>query len=94
MFAIWFLGLLSVLVYRAVYAGMRYEILCDKPSDYELRYTGKKPEDLEINGGKVFEYIFISGAIALFWMLVLPVYGLFRLGRKIGKKKSEHPKES
>ena len=92
--AIWFLGFLGVLVWQAINAGIHPELVSKPPSDYDVRYRGKKEGELEVNFDKTAGYVFLSLGIAVAWMLVLPAYGLYRLGRKIRKKKSEHPKET
>lgn len=92
--AVLLLGFLSVLTWRAIYAGMHPELICRPPSEYDVRFRGKKADELEVNLDMVFGYIFTTLMIAIGWVFVLPAYGLYRLGRKIGKKKSEHPKET
>ena len=91
---IWLLGFLGVLVWQAINAGMHPELVSKPPPDYDVRYNGKKADELEVNFDKTAGYVFLTLVIAVAWMLVLPVYGLYRLGRKIRKKKSEHSKET
>lgn len=80
MFMIWFLGFVSVIVARIIYAGMKWE-----EKFYSLDRYGRKKEP-ELDYDKLMPYGFTTFAIALFWLFVVPAYGLFLLGRKIGRK--------
>jgi hypothetical protein len=46
---------------------------------------GRKPYT-EINKDKVLGYIVATIIFALFWMLAIPVYGIFLLGKKFRKE--------
>ena len=80
MFTIWFLGFVSVIAGRIIYAGMKWE-----EKFYTLDPYGRK-KSAELDYDKVMPYGFVTLPIALFWPFVVPAYGLFLFGRKLGKK--------
>jgi hypothetical protein len=78
---LWFLGFLGIIGYRIFNAGMNTKALF-----YVTREPyGRKPYT-EIEGDKVLAYVAWTCAAALFWMLAIPVYGLFLLGKKFRKE--------
>ena len=77
---IWFLGFIGIIVYRCFDAGRYAQKLFYTRSSY-------RNSELEFSVDRVMGYAFFSVLIAIFWLIILPVYGIYRLGQKFGEKK-------
>ena len=67
-------GLITILLGRTFYAGVRYKTLF-------YREPGWKLDDDKVAG-----YILKTLAVALTWPISLPLIGIFVLGQKFGRK--------
>jgi hypothetical protein len=67
-------GLITILLGRTFYAGMRYKTLF-------YREPGWKLDDDKVAG-----YILKTLAVALTWPISLPLIGIFVIGQKFGRK--------
>jgi hypothetical protein len=78
---IWTIGFIGIIGYRIFNAGMNTKALF-----YVTREPYGRKSYTVMEGEKVFAYIAWTCAAALFWMLAIPVYGLFLLGKKYSKE--------
>jgi len=77
----WFIGLVTLLLGRTFYAGMRYKTLFYHPKRYNE--TIRQVDDDLVAG-----YILRTIAVALTWPISLPLIGIFVLGQKFNKKEA------
>lgn len=76
------LGLITILLGRTFYAGLRYKTLFYRdPARYGE--TGRQLDDDKIAG-----YILRTGVVVLTWPISLPLIGIFVLGQKFNKKEA------
>jgi len=68
------LVLITILLGRTFYAGVRYKTLF-------YREPGRKLDDDKVAG-----YILKTLAVALTWPISLPLIGIFVIGQKFGRK--------
>jgi hypothetical protein len=68
------LVLITILLGRTFYAGVRYKTLF-------YRELGRKLDDDKVAG-----YILKTLAVALTWPISLPLIGIFVIGQKFGRK--------
>lgn len=73
--SVWLFGFLAIILYRAFYAGMNSETLF-----YSYLPRG-------FSSVKIFDYILLSGGIAITWPISLPVIGIYKLGQRFNKEK-------
>ena len=80
MVSVWFLGFLTYIVYRVFNAGMNSGSLFYNPK-------GRYDDGPTFNEDKVAVYAFKTGLGALFWPIVLPTVGVYKLGKHFNKEK-------
>ena len=79
--AVWFIGVVGIVLARIFYAGYASD-----------RLFWREPKSYERKGAKVFDadlilpYLFFTIPLALFWMVIVPLYGVFLLGKKLGQR--------
>jgi hypothetical protein len=78
----WFIGLLTILLGRTFYAGMRYKTLFYRDP---IRY-GESTRQLDDD--MIAGYIVRTVVVAVTWPLSLPLIGIFVLGQKFNKKEA------
>jgi hypothetical protein len=78
----WFIGLLTILLGRTFYAGMRYKTLFYR----EPKRYGEQGQQLDDD--MIAGYILRTIAVAITWPLSLPLIGIFVLGQKFNKKEA------
>lgn len=75
---IWFLGFLVYIAYRVFNAGMNSSSLFYNPK-------GRYDNGPTFSEDKVAMYAFKTVLSALFWPIVLPVVGVYSLGKRFAK---------
>jgi hypothetical protein len=76
----WFIGLLTILLGRTFYAGLRYKDLFYR----EPKRYGEQGQ--QVCEDKILGYTLRTLAVALTWPLTLPLIGIFVIGQKFNKK--------
>ena len=76
---IWFIGLITFVIYRVFNAGMNSKSLFYCAD----RYNTKGPD--KFDGEKVLFYSLITGVLALTWPISLPCIGIYLLGKRYAK---------
>lgn len=77
--SIWLLGFISIVFYRVFNAGMNSKSLFYNP-------PGRYDTEPVFSDDKVFGYTFKTICVALFWPITLPVYGVYKLGKRFQKE--------
>jgi hypothetical protein len=72
-------GLITILLGRTFYAGMRYKTLFYRPKRYDETVR-------QVDDDLVVGYILRTVVVALTWPISLPLIGIFKIGQKFGKK--------
>lgn len=80
------LGFLLILAARVVYAGMRTQELFYVEVEKYDRSFSRKTLQVVLDGDSVFKYCALTAVACFAWPLVLPVYGLFKLGQRFAAK--------
>lgn len=79
----WFTGFIISVIAHTFWAGLRYNHLFYRaPRHYE---NGKDPVFAE---GLVWSYVLISLGISLVWPISIPLYVIFKLGKRFNKENS------
>ena len=77
----WFSGLITILLGRTFYAGLRYKEFYREPTRYG-------ESTWQLDDDKVAGYILKTVVAALTWPISLPLIGVFVLGQKFNKKEA------
>lgn len=81
MFTIWFIGFIGIILYRAFNAGMNSADLFFR----EKKYSFESKDELYLDEGQIMSYIIYTLLASVTWPLVLPVYGVYKLGVRRSK---------
>ena len=81
MFSIWFTGFILFILFRVFYAGMNYKSLFYRGPKYSFEDPGLYYDD-----NKTFGYSLWTFVIGITWLISVPAYGVFLLGKRFAKE--------
>lgn len=77
--SIWLLGFIAFILYRVFYAGMNSKTLFYNP-------PGRYDDGPRYSENKVMGYVFATLGFAVTWIISLPLYGIYLLGKRYQKE--------
>ena len=77
--SIWLLGFIAFILYRVFNAGMNSKSLFYRP-------PGRYETEPQFSENLVMGYVFTTFGFAVTWIISLPLYGIYLLGKRYQKE--------
>lgn len=81
---IWFIGFMSIIMYRVFEAGRSTNRFSVTRRDWDTDFREKAPVT-SFDGEKLFFYILVTLGFAITWPISIPVFGVYLLGKRFAK---------